>query len=88
MVTVIVGLGVLVLMALPITWRRAVLIGLMVAGFVLVLSIDRTRTFFALAVPHGVLAGTLVAGAAGLAALGGWWVLGARRGSSEPPPAA
>ena len=75
MVTVIVGLGVLVLMALPLTWRRALLIGLMIAGFALVLSIDRARTFFALVVPHEVLTGTLAAGAAGLVALGAWWAL-------------
>ena len=66
LVTFIVGLAVLVLMARPITWRRALLIAIMIASFLLALWIDWVRDFYALTLPREVLGETLVAGAAGV----------------------
>src|SRR5215475_3194784 len=65
--------GVLVLVALPLTWRRAVLVAAVVAGFVLLFPIAWIRDFFALDLPAAVLAFSVVIGAAGVVVLVGVW---------------
>ncbi len=85
LVTLILSLCVLVLLAAPLTWRRIVLVGAVLAGFVLLFPLPAVRRFYALQLPHCGLAATLVAGAAGAAALAGFWVLSRRRGRGPPP---
>ena len=80
MVTVIVGLGVLVLMALPMTWRRITLVVAALAAFVLLFPVRAVRTFYKLELPHGAIGSTLLIAALGAAALAGFWVLSRRSG--------
>ena len=63
------SLCVLAILAVPFTWRRALLVGAMVLAFAALFPIDWLRDFYALAMPHDVLAGTLAIGALGAVAL-------------------
>jgi cation-transporting ATPase E len=63
------SLCVLAILATPFTWRRALLVGAMVLGFLALFPIERVRDFYALALPHEVLPGTLAIGALGALAL-------------------
>lgn len=78
--TLIVSLGVLVILAWPMTWRRALLVSLMVAVFVVLFPVAWVRDFYAFSLPHDVLGGTLAIGAAGVLVLGGGWQLSRRLG--------
>jgi cation-transporting ATPase E len=69
LVALMLSLCVLVILALPLTWRRAVLVGLMVASFVLLFPSDAVRKFYALQLPTEVLGATLLIGGAGIAVL-------------------
>jgi cation-transporting ATPase E len=69
LVTLMLSLCVLVIVALPLTWRRAVLVGLMIVSFVLLFPFAAVRTFYALELPTDVLGATLLIGFAGIAAL-------------------
>jgi cation-transporting ATPase E len=80
LVMLMMSLTVLVILAYPLTWRRVVLVGLMILGFVLLFPIDAVREFYALHLPHDVLAGTLLIGLAGVAVLAGGWELSRRLG--------
>jgi cation-transporting ATPase E len=80
LVTLEVSLCVLVILALPMTWRRALLVGLVTAGFVLLFPIPSVRTFYALELPNDVLVQVLLIGTAGLAVLAGGWALSRRLG--------
>jgi len=75
---------VLVLLAIPLTWRRILLVGAVLAGFVLLFPVPAMRRFCALQLPHTGLATTLVIAALGAAALAGFWVLSRRRGRGPP----
>ena len=59
----------LVILALPLTWPRAILVTCMIAGFVLLFPFAAVRKFFALELPTEVLGETLLIGVAGIAAL-------------------
>jgi cation-transporting P-type ATPase E len=85
LVTLILSLCVLVLLAIPLTWRRILLVGAVLAGFVLLFPVPAVRRFYALQLPHNGLATTLVIAALGAAALAGFWVLSRRRGRGPPP---
>ncbi len=85
LVTLILSLCVLVLLAAPLTWRRIVLIGAVLAGFVLLFPVPVVRRFYELQVPRSGLATTLAVAAAGAAALAGFWGLSRRRGRGPPP---
>ena len=85
LVTLILSLCVLVLLAIPLTWRRILLVGAVLAGFVLLFPVPAVRRFYALQLPHSGLATTLVIAALGAAALAGFWVLSRRRGRGPPP---
>jgi hypothetical protein len=85
LVTLILSLCVLVLLAAPLTWRRIVLVGAVLAGFVLLFPVPAVRRFYELQLPHSGLATTLAVAAIGAAALGIFWVLSRRRGRGPPP---
>ena len=51
-VAVALGLTVLTVLALPLTWRRTALLGAMIAAFALLLAFPLVRRFYALALPH------------------------------------
>src|SRR6266851_2583930 len=85
LVTLILSLCVLVLLAIPLTWRRIVLVGAVLAGFVLLFPVPAVRRFYALQLPRSGLGTTLVVAALGAAALAGFWVLSRRRGRGPPP---
>jgi cation-transporting P-type ATPase E len=72
LVTFMLSLCVLVLLAVPLTWRRVVLICAMVAGFTALFPIQAVRRFYALELPRSYLWVTLLIGVAGIAALAGF----------------
>jgi cation-transporting P-type ATPase E len=80
LVALLLGLCVLVLQAIPLTWRRIVLVSAVLAGFVLLFPVRVVRNFYALEVPRDVLGETLLIGALGIAAMLGFWVISRRRG--------
>src|SRR6266571_3910239 len=80
LVMLMMSLTVLVILAQPLTWRRIVLVGLMIAGFVLLFPIPSVRDFYDLRLPNDVLVGTLVIGFAGVAVLAGGWEVSRRLG--------
>jgi cation-transporting ATPase E len=69
LVALMLSLCILVILALPLTWRRAVLVALMIVGFVLLFPFPAVRKFFALELPNTVLGATLLIGFAGIAVL-------------------
>ena len=78
------NLCVLVLLAVPLTWRRVVLVGAALAGFALLFPVPAVRRFYELQLPRSGLATTLAVAALGTAALAGFWVLSRRRGGGPP----
>jgi len=80
LVMLMMSLTVLVILAQPLTWRRVVLVGLMIVGFVLLFPIDSVREFYDLKLPSDVLTWTLVIGFAGVAVLAGGWEVSRRLG--------
>jgi cation-transporting ATPase E len=68
-VALMLSLCVLVILALPLTWRRAVLVGLMIVAFLLLFPSAAVRKFFSLDLPSEVLGGTILIGIAGIAVL-------------------
>jgi cation-transporting ATPase E len=95
LVTLVLSLAVLTMMAIPLTWRRLLLVAGAVAGFGLLFPLGAVRRFYALALPGGELWLTLLIGGLGTVALAGIWVrvtLGQRSrpgqaGGSGPYPA-
>src|SRR5713101_2170581 len=84
LVALILSLCVLVLLAAPLTWRRILLVGTVLVGFVLLFPVPAVRRFYALELPRSGLGTTLVVAALGAAALAGFWVLFRRRGRGPP----
>jgi cation-transporting P-type ATPase E len=84
LVALILSLCVLVLLAAPLTWRRIVLVGAVLAGFVLLFPVPAVRRFYALQLPPSGLGTTLAAAALGAAALGVFWVFSRRSGHGPP----
>ena len=80
LVTLILSLCVLAMLAMPLTWRRIVLVGAAVAAFALLFPVPAVRHFYALDLPRSGLWVTLLVAALGSAALATFWVL-VRRGS-------
>jgi cation-transporting ATPase E len=77
-VMLMVSLCVLVILASPLTWLRALLVGLLIAGFLLLFPIEWVREFFELEVPSDVIGWTLLIGFSAVAVLGGGWELSRR----------
>jgi cation-transporting ATPase E len=65
---------VLALLAMPLTWRRVLLVAAMIAGFVLLFPLAVVRRFYGLELPHGYLGVIMLAAAAGAATLGAFWL--------------
>jgi len=83
LVALMLSLGVLVLLAMPLTWRRLVLVGAMVAGFIALFPVAAVRRFYALALPSSHLWQTLLIGAAGIVALVAFWEISRRLRSTS-----
>jgi cation-transporting ATPase E len=88
LVALMLSLCVLVLLALPMTWRRALLVGAVLVGFVLLFPVASVRTFYALALPTDVLGATFAIGFAGIAALIASWAVLRRLGGRSAQSAA
>jgi cation-transporting ATPase E len=86
LVTLTLSLCVLVLLAIPLTWRRILLVGAVVAGFALLFPLPAVRHFYALDLPGSGLWATLMIAALGAAALVTFWAL--FRGSTWWPASA
>ncbi|HEY4868877.1 MAG TPA: HAD-IC family P-type ATPase [Candidatus Dormibacteraeota bacterium] len=69
LVALMLSLTVLVILAFPLTWRRAVLVGLMIVSFVLLFPFAAVRKFYALELPTEILGATILIGFAGIAVL-------------------
>ena len=69
LVALMLSLCVLVILALPLTWRRAVLVAVMIASFVLLFPSATVRSFYALELPTEVLGATILIGLTGVAVL-------------------
>jgi cation-transporting ATPase E len=80
LVALILSLTVLALLAIPLTWRRITLLIAALAAFVLLFPVPAVRNFYALALPHGRIAATLLIAALGAATLTGFWALSRRHG--------
>jgi cation-transporting P-type ATPase E len=80
LVALILSLCVLALLAMPLTWRRIVLLIAAFAAFVLLFPVPIVRRFYALELPRGAIGGTLLIAALGAGALTSFWILGRRRG--------
>ncbi|HKF92527.1 MAG TPA: HAD-IC family P-type ATPase [Acidimicrobiia bacterium] len=80
LVMLMMSLCVLVILAQPLTWRRVVLVGLMIAGFALLFPNESVREFYDLKLPSDVLTGTLLIGFVGVAVLAGGWEVARRLG--------
>ena len=87
LVTLMLSLCVLVILALPLTWRRAVLVGLMIGGFVLLFPSAAVRRFYELELPTDVLGWTILIGLVGIVVLIGTTMV-LRRLGYGPVPAA
>jgi cation-transporting ATPase E len=81
LVALMLSLTVLALVALPLTSRRALIIGAAAMGFVLLFPIAAVRSFYALRLPTQVLAATLLIGIAGMALLITVWSVSRRLGA-------
>jgi cation-transporting P-type ATPase E len=79
LVAFILSLSVLVLMAIPLTWRRMLLVGAALAGFVMLFPLPAVRGFYALELPRGELGFVLPIAAAGVALLACFWAIYRRR---------
>jgi len=80
LVAFILSLCVLVLLAIPLTWRRVLLVGAALAGFVMLFPLPAVRGFYALALPRGQVGIALLIAGAGVTALVCFWVISRRRG--------
>ena len=78
-VAVVLGLTILTLLATPITWRRAMLLGAMIAAFALLFPLSAVRRFFALDLANHSLWILVLISAAAASLLGGIWVAVGRR---------
>ena len=86
LVTLTLSLCVLVLLAMPLTWRRIVLVGGVVAATVLLFPVSAVRSFYALELPRSEIGVTLLIAAAGAAALIGFWLLTRRTAGAARGP--
>jgi len=86
LVTVALSLAVLLMLAMPLTWRRLVLVAAMAGGYAVLLPLPVVRRFLELGVPSTYLTGTLPIAAAGIAVLTVYWLLVLRRAGSVPGP--
>jgi cation-transporting ATPase E len=86
LVAFILSLCVLVLLAMPLTWRRMALVSAMVAGFVLLFPLPVVRGFYALELPRSELGITVLIAGFGVASIVGFWAISRHR-AQRPHPA-
>jgi cation-transporting P-type ATPase E len=86
LVTLALSLCVLIMLAMPLTWPRIVLVGAMSAGFVLLFPVAVVRAFYGLELPRGELGIIAVIAALGAVALAVIWLRAGRPGSRRPEP--
>ncbi len=86
LVAFILSLCVLVLLAIPLTWRRMLLVGAALAGFALLFPLPVLRGFYALELPRGELGIVLLIAGAGAASLATFWVISRRRSQRPRRP--
>ena len=79
-VALMISLTVLLLLAMPFTWRKVLLVAAVFAGFALVFGVAPLRRFYALQVPTGAIAITILIGCLGVAALVAFWLVSRRLG--------
>ena len=87
MVAFVLSLCVLVLLAIPLTWRRVLLVAAALAGFAMLFPLTAVRSFYALELPRSGLGVMLLITGVGAALLVGLWVISRRQGR-WPRPAA
>jgi len=87
LVAFILSLCVLVLLAIPLTWRRVLLVAAAAAAFAMLFPLTAVRSFFAVELPRSELGVMLLIAGIGTALLAGLWVI-SRRWSRRPRPAA
>ncbi len=85
LVAFILSLCVLVLLAIPLTWRRMLLVGAALAGFVMLFPLPAVRGFYALEIPRGELGIALLIAGIGVTCLASFWVISRRRGQRPRP---
>lgn len=78
LVTLALSLTVLTLLAIPLTWRRILMVGAMISGFVLLFPVPQVRAFYELDLPHGYLGTTVLIAFLGSTGLGAFWLLASR----------
>src|SRR6266702_867220 len=83
LVAFILSLCVLMLLAIPRTWRRMLLVGAALAGFAMLFPLPAVRGFYALELPRTELGFALLIAGIGAASLAGFWAISRRRG--RPP---
>ena len=86
LVTLTLSLCVLVLLAMPLTWRRIALLGGVVAATVLLFPVSAVRNFYALELPRSETGVALLIAAVGAAALTGFWLLTRRTAGAARGP--
>jgi hypothetical protein len=79
----VLSLWVLALQAMPLTWRRIVLIAAMTVGFALLFPLAVVRRFYELELPHGYIGLTLLVAAIGAGALTAFWLFIRRRSHEQ-----
>jgi cation-transporting P-type ATPase E len=84
LVALVLSLCVLVLLALPLTWRRVLLVGLVIIGFVLLFPLASVRKFYALELPSDRIGLILAVAAAGSVVLIATWLLSPKPGAQTP----
>jgi cation-transporting ATPase E len=77
------SLCVLVLLAIPLTWRRLLLVVAALAGFAMLFPLPAVRGFYALELPRGELGTALLVAGIGAASLATFWTI-SRRHSQRP----
>ncbi len=80
LVAFILSLCVLVLLAIPLTWRRTLLVGAALAGFVMLFPLPAVRGFYALELPGSELWIALLIAVIGAALLAVFWAISRWRG--------
>ncbi|HSN03018.1 MAG TPA: HAD-IC family P-type ATPase [Acidimicrobiales bacterium] len=78
LVALMLSVSVLVIVALPLTWRKAVLVGVVVTGFVLLFPERAVRSFYALQLPTHLLAAILLIGLFGMMLIVAMWAVTTR----------
>jgi cation-transporting P-type ATPase E len=87
LVTLTLSLCVLLLLAIPLTWRRILLIGAVVAGFILLFPVHPLRSFYALDLPRSGLPVTVLIAALGAASIVAFWAILQRHNRTHPSAA-